>query len=398
MARQTTQLTDTQIRQAKTKYSQYSLCDGKGLHLLIRPSGTKSWQFKYYKPISKKRTNMGLGSYPEVSLAQARKLTHDARVLLSQYIDPQEHRDGQMRIERIAENNSLEHVTKSWMNVKESQVTSEHAQDILRSFELHLFPKLGNIPVTKLTADMAIRTLTPIQERGHLDLVKRLAQRLNEVMTFAVNTGLIKYNPLAGITKTFKAPTKRNYPTIKPSEVPAFIEKLTEANITHLTRSLIKWQLHTMVRPSEAAGAKWNEIDFERSLWVIPAERMKKKKLHTVPLTKEALSIIQNLKEKTGHKEHIFYSARTKCGHLNESTANVALKRMGYQNTLVAHGMRSIASTALNEHGFSADLIESALAHVDKNTVRAAYNRAEYIEKRRPMMQWWSQFISLKAS
>jgi integrase len=398
MARITTPLTDTQIKQAKVKGSQYSLCDGKSLHLLIRPSGTKSWQFKYYKPISKKRTNMGLGSYPEVSLAQARELAHNARSLLARNVDPQEDRDDLIRIQRTAETNSLKHVTKSWVKVKRSQVSADHAFDIYRSFELHLFPKLGPIPVTKLSADMAIKALNPIQERGHLDLVKRLAQRLNEVMTFAVNTDLIKHNPLAGITKTFKAAPKQNYPTIKPSELPAFMDTLLEANISHLTRSLIKWQLHTMVRPSEAAGAKWSEIDFEKNLWIIPAERMKKKKQHALPLTEAALAILQNLKGKTGDKEHVFYSARTKSGYLNESTANVALKRMGYQGTLVAHGMRSIASTALNEHGFPPDLIESALAHIDSNKVRAAYNRAEYIEQRRPLMEWWSDLINNRST
>lgn len=396
MPRIATPLTDTNIKQARAKDRPLTKFDGKGLQILIRPSGTKSWQFKYYKPISKKRTIMGLGNYPEVSLDQARALALDARTLLSQNIDPQEHRDNNIRNQRVAETNSLKHVTNAWIDVKASQVTTSHAEDIYRSFELHLFPLLGSTPVSKLSAVRAIEVLQPIQARGHLDLVKRLAQRLNEVMTFAVNTGLTESNPLAGITKAFKASKKQNYPTIKPSELPSFMGKLLEANITHLTRSLIKWQLHTMVRPSEAAGAQWSEINFADKLWIIPAERMKKKKQHTVPLTEAAISILENLKDKTGHKDHIFYSPRTKSGHLNESTANVALKRMGYHGTLVAHGMRSIASTALNEHGFPPDIIESALAHVDKNQIRAAYNRAEYIEKRREMMNWWSEKIKLK--
>ncbi len=393
MPRITTPLSYTQVKLIKPKDREFSICDGKLLHLLIRPSGTKSWQFKYQKPITKKRTIMGLGRYPEVSLDQAREYALAARTLLSQNIDPQENRNNHIRNEIVAETNTLEHVTKAWLQVKASQVTADHADDVYRSIELHLFPQLGGIAVSKLAADIAIKALKPIQARGNLELVKRLAQRLNEVMTFAVNTGLINHNPLAGITKAFKAANKQHYPTIKPSEIPLLVNRLREANITHLTRSLIKWQLHTMVRPSEASGAKWSEIDFDKSLWVIPAERMKKKKSHTVPLTKEAIAILQNLRDKTGHTEHIFYSARTKSGHLNESTANVALKRMGYQGTLVAHGMRSIASTALNEHGYPSDLIESALAHADQNNVRAAYNRAEYIEKRRPIMEWWSELI-----
>lgn len=393
MARISKPLSDLQIKQAKPQGQNYTLADGQGLQLLIRTSGTKSWQFKYYKPYSKSRTNIGLGSYPEVTLSEARRIRDDYRSLLAKDIDPKDQRDEHNRQQKLAHSNTLKAITEEWIKVKQSQVSKDHAADIFRSFELHLFPALGKYPLHKIKAPIAIDTLKPIQAKGQLDLVKRLAQRLNEVMNYAVNSGIIEHNPLTGITNAFQAAQKSHYATLKPEELPELIDAIHKANINHMTRLLILWQLHTMVRPGEAAGTRWDEIDFKEKLWKIPAARMKKKKDHTVPLSNQAMELLIELKEKTGTKQYVFHSVRTKTGFLNESTANVALKRMGFHGRLVAHGLRALASTTLNEQGFDPDVIEAALAHVDKNDVRAAYNRAEYIERRRPMMQWWSNRI-----
>lgn len=393
MARITTPLTDKQIKQAKPKDKEYNLSDGRGLQLRIKPNGTKLWLFNYLRPYTKKRTNLGLGTYPEVSLANAREMREDARTLLAKNIDPIEHRDTNIHQQKAAHENTLKFVTDNWLEVKKSQVSEDHANDIYRSFELHIFPKLGSYPLHKLKAALVIDAYQPLHKNGNHDLVKRLCQRINEVMNYAVNTGLCDNNPLAGITKAFKAPSKTHYPTIKPEELPEFLQSIKEANIQPLTRALILWQLHTMVRPSEAAGTRWDEIDFNEKLWRIPAERMKKKRAHTIPLSNYAIEILEELKPLTGHHDHVFHSARTKSKHLNESTVNTVLKRHGYKDKLVAHGMRALASTTLNEAGFDYDVIEAALAHSDQNEVRAAYNRAEYIERRRVMMEWWSAQI-----
>ena len=393
MARVTKPLSDTEIKLAKPSDKERSLSDGQGLMLSIRPTGTKNWLFKYYKPFTKKRTNISFGNYPEVSLADARKLRSEARELLAKEVDPKEYKANHNRQQQAAHGNTLKIVSDSWLEVKKSQVSQDHAFDIYRSLELHIFPKLGDYPIHKIKAALAIDTLTPLSNNGNHDLVKRLAQRLNEIMNYAVNTGITESNPLPGITKAFKAPTKKHYATIKPEELPKFFETIKNANIQNDTRALIFWQLHTMVRPSEAAGARWDEIDIENQLWHIPAERMKKKKAHIVPLTEQTLAILEAIRPLTGHFDHVFHSARTKSKHLNESTVNTVLKRHGYKNRLVAHGMRALASTTLNEASFDPDVIEAALAHVDKNEVRAAYNRAEYIERRRTMMSWWSDHI-----
>ncbi len=181
---------------------------------------------------------------------------------------------------------------------------------------------------------------------------------------------------------------------LKPNELPELMNAITNASIKKVTRFLIEWQLHTMSRPAEAAGARWGEIDLENKLWIVPAERMKKRKEHKVPLTAQTIALLEELKPISGHRDFLFPSDRDPKKPCNSQTANMALKRMGFENRLVSHGLRSLASTTLNEQGFGPDDIEAALAHVDKNQVRSAYNRTDYLERRRPMMSWWSEHIT----
>tara|TARA_R110001592_G_C13182613_1_gene751104 strand:+ start:214 stop:1470 length:1257 start_codon:yes stop_codon:yes gene_type:complete len=398
MARVAKKLTNTGVSQAKPKDKTYELSDGEGLILRIHTSGTKTWLFKYHTPHIKKRTNLTLGSYPEISLANARIKRAAAKDLLAKEIDPKEHRNEISRLNEIAHNNTLEHVASLWLNVKKTQVSEDHAKDTLRSLELHIFPSLGRIPIHKINAVKTIETIQPLAAKGSLETVKRLCQRLNEIMIHSVNTGLIHHNPLAGISKAFKAPSKNNMPSISPDQLPALMNALSKASIKLTTRFLIEWQLHTMLRPSEAAGTRWDEIDFVNELWNIPAERMKKKRPHTVPLTKQTLDLLEAIRPISGKSEYVFTGDRSFHKPMNSSTANMALKRMGYEGILVAHGMRSIASTAMNEEGFDPDVIEACLAHVDKNEVRAAYNRADYIERRKKVMCWWSNYIEKAAT
>jgi integrase len=393
MARITRPLTNTEVDKAKPKAKVSSLFDGEGLELKINPTGTKRWIFKYYKPITKKRTNLTFGVYPAVSLAEARKLRTKAKELLAKDIDPKEHKDQLSRQHKEQLENTLLNIAAKWFEVKKTQVSSDYAVDVWRSLELHVLPDLGKYPISEVTAPIAIKTVKPIAEKGSLETVKRLNQRLNEIMSYAVNTGVIHSNPLAGVKAAFEKPKKQNMPTIKPDELPQFLQALSIASIKIVTRYLIEWQLHTMIRPGEAVKAKWSEIDFEQSLWNVPAETMKKKRPHSVPLTQQALNLLNAIKPISGHREYIFPADRNPRKHANESTANAAIKRMGYKGKLVAHGLRSVASTTLNEQGFDSDVIEAALAHVDSNEVRRAYNRADYLKRRATMMAWWSDHI-----
>jgi len=398
MPRTTLPLNDKQIKNAKPKAKEYSLADGDGLALRIKPNSSKQWIFNYYKPYTKARANISFGAYPEVTLLDARAKRLAARTLLTQDIDPKEHRDDNERKLREAHEQTLTQVSTRWFELKQKHVTPDTAKDIWRSLEKHILPSLGAIPIHKIKAGNAIKVLETIAATGSLETVKRLCQRLNEIATFAVNAGLMDHNPLTGIKEAFDRPQKQNMPALKPAELPEFIQALNQANMKRLTRCLIDWQLHTMTRPSEAAEARWCEIDTETALWNIPAERMKKRRAHSIPLSPQALAILEVLRPISGHREFLFTSNTDYSKPMNTQTANMAIKRMGFGGRLVAHGLRSIASTTLNEHGFDPEVIEAALAHVDKDQVRSAYNRADYIERRRVMMNWWSEYIESATS
>jgi len=398
MARTTKPLTNTEVQQAKPKTKEFNLVDGSGLALRVKPNGSKLWIFNYYRPYTKKRTSLSLGTYPAVTLAEARKRRSEAKELLATDIDPKEHREERSRISEKAHNNTLEYIASQWLEVKKADISADHARDTWRSLELHVFPNLGKVPIHKITATKTIETLKPIAAKGSLETIKRLCQRLNEIMVYAVNTGLIKNNPLTGISKAFKKPAKQHLPTLKPEELPYLLHTLTTASIKYTTRCLIEWQLHTMVRPSEAAGTRWDELDFETATWHIPAERMKRKKEHIVPLSNQCLALLELMKPIGGRSQFVFPSDRDPKKHANSQTANTALKRMGFDKKLVAHGLRSLASTTLNEEGFDADVIEAALAHIGNNEVRNAYNRANYLERRKPVMEWWSEHIEKAAT
>ncbi len=249
------------------------------------------------------------------------------------------------------------------------------------------------MPVQQIKARILVEALEPIKARGALETIRRLVQRINEIMIYAVNTGLIDANPASGIGMAFEKPKKQNMPTLRPEELPKLMRSLVMSNLSVSNRCLIEWQLLTLVRPSEAYGARWAEIDHDAKLWTIPAERMKAKREHIVPLSPQALEILEVMKPISANREHVFPSRNVPKQPMNSQTANVALKRIGYGGKLVAHGLRSNTSTALNEEGFNPDVIEAALAHSDKNEVRKAYNRSINLEQRKELMTWWGCIV-----
>lgn len=393
MAKVTTRLTDKEIKSAKPSDKEYNLFDGDGLRLRIKPNGSKHWIFNYYRPMNRKRANLNLGKYPDLSLANARKIALEANELLAQRIDPQDEKKRKQDEHNAIHQHTFVNVSKEWFELKKDEVTPDYAVDIWRSLELHILPSISNLPISSINAPQIIELLKPIEAKGSLETVKRLSQRLNEIMNFATNCGLVPANPLTGIRAAFKKPKKENMAALKPAELPELMGAIANASIKRTTRCLIEWQLHTMTRPSEASGARWDEINWDEKIWTIPAERMKKRREHRIPLTDQMLELLDVMKPISGHREFIFPSDRDPKKPCNSQTANMALKRMGFAGRLVSHGLRSLASTTLNEQSFDRDLIEAALAHVDDNQVRSAYNRTDYLERRRPMMSWWGEYI-----
>ncbi|EAV4624622.1 TPA: tyrosine-type recombinase/integrase, partial [Salmonella enterica subsp. enterica serovar Infantis] len=391
MARTTRPLTNTEVLRTKALEKDLTLHDGDGLFLIVKTSGKKLWRFRYQRPATKQRTMIGLGAFPALSLADARGLRADYLALLANGIDPQVQAEVVEEQQQIALDSIFSTVATNWFQLKSKSVTSDYANDIWRSLEKDVFPAIGETPVQQIKARTLVEALEPIKARGALETVRRLVQRINEIMIYAVNTGLIDTNPASGIGMAFEKPKKQNMPTLRPEELPKLMRSLIMSNLSVSTRCLIEWQLLTLVRPSEASGARWVEIDLDAKLWTIPAERMKAKREHIVPLSPQALDILEVMKPISAHREHVFPSRNDPKQPMNSQTANAALKRIGYGGKLVAHGLRSIASTALNEAGFNPDVIEAALAHSDKNEVRRAYNRSTYLLKRIELMNWWGE-------
>ncbi len=396
MARTTRPLTNTEVLRSKAIDKDLTLHDGDGLFMVVKTTGKKLWRFRYQRPATKQRTMMGLGAFPALSLADARSLRADYLSLLANGIDPQTQAEQVTEQQQKALDSIFSIVAANWFALKQTSVTADYAKDIWRSLEKDVFPSIGEIPVQEIKARKLVEALEPIKARGALETVRRLVQRINEIMIYAVNTGLIDANPASGVGMAFEKPKKQNMPTLRPEELPKLMRSLAMSNLSVATRCLIEWQLLTLVRPSEASGTRWVEIDLETKLWTIPAKRMKAKREHIVPLSLQAIDILEVMKPISAHREHVFPSRNDPKLPMNSQTANAALKRIGYGGKLVAHGLRSIASTAMNEEGFNADVIEAALAHTDKNEVRKAYNRSTYLKKRIDLMDWWGNYVNNK--
>ena len=387
-------LTDTQIKNSKPKGKAYLLADGDKLNLIISTSGNKSWQVRYKRPLLTTTGKISLGKYPAVSLKQARAERDKINELLAASIDPKDHRSELLIQKTEALNNTFLVFAEKWREEKAKTVLPQTIDGNYKILERHFFPLLGNVPIAKLTPQMVIPLLAPIKARGAIETIKKLLRTVNQIMSFAKHAGYIQFNPLYDLTKNYAPPVRTNRPSILPTELPLLMQSISNANITTVTRCMIEWQLRTLTRPAETAKARWEHIDLDSLIWEIPAEEMKMKRSHKIPITPQMEKILNIAKSlNTPNSIYVFQGRKGANSHANPATVNMALKRMGYGGKLVAHGFRSLASTAMNEQGYNSDVIESALAHVDKNAIRGIYNRAEYLEQKRELLGWWNDNI-----
>jgi integrase len=409
MPKLVTQLTDNQCKHAKPKAKPYSIPDGAGLNLIITPNGKKAWMLRYTIPYTKDRTTWVFIGYPAKSLKSARGMRDKYLSLLADNIDPKEWKREQDANSERQKDNTFKHVAKLWMEDKQrkAKANPQTAKDIWNSLENHIFPKLGKRPIGELRPKSVAEVIKPLETKGSLELVKRLCQRINEIMAFALNEEIITDNPLAHIKGKFKAPSTTHNPSLEPKDLRLLMEAITCDSMAIPTRLLIEWQLHTMVRPNEAAGSRWAEIDLNNKTWTIPKGRMKKvgtskqweeRKDHIIPLTPQTLAILNLMKPFSGHLEYVFPNQRDRDAKAGPDSANNALKRAGLKGKQTAHGMRTIASSTLNEEQFNPDVIEAALYHLDPNEQRRTYNRTDYFNQRCVMMEWWSNRIEEAAT
>ncbi|MCR1837757.1 integrase arm-type DNA-binding domain-containing protein [Pasteurella caecimuris] len=399
MARTTKPLSNTQIEKAKPKEKGYTLSDGQGLYLLIKPTGAKLWRFNYYKPITKKRTEISLGAFPTVQLAEARTIREEYRALLAQGIDPQIHHQQKLQAKLDDFNNTYESIAWAWFEYRKTKknFSLDYQKDVESLIKRNLLPHFGHLPISQITAPLALKAFKQYQDEGKLEKLKRTIQKHNEIMTYALHRDIISVNPTANTSKEFDSPTVKHFKTIKPEDLSEFIYTLNHAQIHLQTRYLILWQLLTMTRPNEAATARYEDIDETTRLWTIYIQKgikeSDKGRIHKITLSRQALALLREIKKLSGGKTYLFPSVKNPQTHVNTQTANAAIKRMGYAGKLVAHGLRSIASTYLNEQGYDSELIEVALSHMKSDRIKAAYDRGERLEQRFKLLQVWGDFI-----
>lgn len=384
-------LTDTQIRNARAGDKSRKLFDGRGLFLLLHSNGSKYWRLKYR--IADKEKILALGVYPDVSLRRAREKRDEARSLVADGIDPAQQRKAEKRAARIRAHNTFKAVAEAWMG--EQQWTDDYRFLVRRRLENHLFPELGERPVAEIEPPELLDALKRIQARGTLDTARRVRQLASQVFRYAVAHGLARRDPTADLRGALPAAKPKPRAAITdPRQVGALLRAIDDYSGQPETRAALQLAPLVFVRPGELRRMEWAEIDWEGTEWRIPAAKMKMDDAHIVPLSKQALAVLKEVKKLTGHRKYVFPSLRTGDRPMSENTMNAALRRMGYpREEMSPHGFRAMASSLLHEQGWPSDVIERQLAHAERNKVKAAYARTEHLEQRRKMMQEWADYL-----
>lgn len=386
-------LTDTAIKKAKPGAKPVKLSDGKGMYLLVSPAGSKLWRWKY-RVLGKEKV-MALGAYPDVPLAQAREAMAEARKVLATGADPMVKRKADKVASRTAAINSFEAVARAWWAHWKPARSEQHAGQVMRRFEANVFPYIGPRPVSEIQAPELVAMLKAIEKRGVNDLAKRALQTSGQVFRYAIAHGLATRNPATDIkpSDVLASRQKQNLARIDGKELPQLLRHIEGYKGAATTRLAMKMMALTFVRTTELIGARWEEFDLDGARWDIPADRMKMKTPHIVPLSAQAVNLLKTLQLITGHSALLFPGERDHEKSMSNNTILKALERMGYKGRMTGHGFRGVASTLLHEMGFDHAHIELQLAHQERDEVSAAYNHATYIKQRASMMQDWADYL-----
>lgn len=380
-----------QVDAAKPRYKAHKLADGAGLYLEVVPSGSRYCRMKYR--FNGKEKRMAFGVYPAVSLAQARALRDEAKKKLAEGIDPSFAKKEEKLVRDVQLNNTFQAVALEWHGTKVSRRSEGYASDIIEAFNKDIFPYIGQQPVNEIKPLVLLNVLRRMESRGATEKAKKVRQRCSEVFRYAIVTGRAEYNPAADLTSAMSGHESKHYPFLTVEELPDFFKALSGYTGSPLVVLAARLLILTGVRTGELRGAFWSEFDLEKAVWEIPADRMKMKRPHLVPLSTQALEIVQQLKVMSGQYPLVFPGRSDPRKTMSEASINQVFKRIGYTGKVTGHGFRHTMSTILHEEGFNTAWIETQLAHVDKNAIRGTYNHALYLEGRREMMQWYADYI-----
>jgi integrase len=382
-------LTEVTIRAAKPKEKPYKLFDARGLFLLIKPTDARLWRLKYQHAGREKLISLGL--YPEVSLKRAREKRDEARKLIADGVDPSATRKAQ----KLARADTFQAIADEWLSLHRKKLSASTISKAEAAFRDLLNPFIGSRPIREITAPDVLAALRRIEARGAHETAHRVKQRAGQVFRYAVATGRAERDPTGDLRGALAPVVVRNYPAItEPKRIGELLRAIHGYVGQPATAAALKLAPLVFVRPGELRMAGWSEFDLDAAEWRIPAERMKMREQHLVPLSRQAIDLLRELHPLTGPDGYLFPSLRTPSRPMSNNTINAALRRLGYSNDeMTAHGFRAIASTCLNEQGWPPDVIELQLAHAERDEVRAAYNRAQRLAERREMMQAWADYL-----
>lgn len=386
-------LTDIQIRNARPEAKQYKLSAGKGLYLIVAPNGGKWWRVRYR--FDGKQKELSAGTYPDVTLKAASIKRDDIRRMVADGLDPLYERKIDKLSKRSNSENSFESVTREWHQKLKANWSKDHAERTITRFEKDVFPWIGSREANQVNAPELLAVLRRVESRGALDTAHRIHQQTSQVFRYAIATGRAERDPASDLKGALPPVRVKHHSSItEPQQVGGLMRSLQNYSGSFVTGCALRLAPLVFVRPGELRQAEWKEFDLDNAEWRIPGNKMKMGVLHIIPLSKQALAILNDLKPLTGSGKYLFPSNRTKTRPMSDNTLNAALRRLGYtKEEMTAHGFRSMASTILNEQGWNTDAIERQLAHSEKNGVRAAYNYAEYLPERKSMMQSWADYL-----
>ncbi len=394
-------LTEVQVRKAKPREESFKMADGGGMYLLVHHNGSKYWRINYR--IGRQQQTQALGVWPAVSLKEAREKRAQLKAMLKEGKNPiqvqkekKEEQNKMLQKQQIQEEGVFERVTKEWIRRQSVRWTEKHCRDVRRTFENHIFPELGGRHLNEIDIRQILGVLRALESEGKHEAAHRARQRIEAVFRYGIITGLCEHNPAAALKGALTPQRKKPQAALAPEELPEFLRRLEVYEGHRLTQLAMRFMLLTFVRTTELRHAEWKEFRLEgkNPIWIIPPERMKMRREHQVPLARQTLEVLDRVREFSAEEILVFPGQQNPNRPMSENTLLYALYRMGYHSRATTHGFRSTASTILNESGrWHPDAIERQLAQTDANQVRKVYNRAEYLEERRRMMQWWADHL-----
>lgn len=389
-------LTKTLCNNLAPKYKPYKKFDGGGLYLEVMPNGNKLWRYKYYYQGQEKR--FSLGKFPVVTLVDAREKRLQAQRLLEQGIDPSRNKIAEEKLARRSHNNTFELVAREWYEKKKDAWSESHAENILHRLESNVFPHIGNEPVTKITVPDLLEVLQIMENRNALEVASRTRQICGQVFRYAIQTGRCENNPAMHLNGALKTNKVKHFAALEITEVPDFLKALerNEARLFSRTRRAILLSLFTFARPGEIRQCRWEHVNLKEAIWTIPGEMMKSGRDHIVPLSSQSTRVILEQQEETGRFDTpwVFPGQVHPLQPMSDNTVNMGIKRLGYHDRMTAHGFRALARTAIREKlNYYPDVIEAQLAHKPAGPLGAAYDRAQFLEERKKMMQAWADYL-----